>query len=413
MITDLHGGSLYWPTTLQYTPVYPPLESDRQADAVIVGGGMSGLICGYVLASSGMSAMVVDKGAIADGSTSANTGLLQFSNDIMLADLIDQIGEKDALLFYRACRTAVEHFALIAGRLAEDVGFKRRSSLYYASSEQHIPRLKREYETLRRHGFDVEWWSAERIAARFPFAKPGAVVTHGDAEINPYRFIHLLAKEAVKSGLAIHEHTEMASLEALPNGNRLVRMKSGRAVEAKHVVVAVGYEPEELRGKLIKANLNRSFVAVTEPQNDLSPWHQRFLLWETARPYLYMRTTDDNRVMIGGLDEEEGHPVEGRSSLRRRTEKLCGLLRTFFPALDAPLAYEWSGTFGESCDNLPFIGEDPLRQGIYYLLGYGGNGTVYSMLGAHLLRDLMLGGGHPLASVVGLSRVTLTKDKGR
>ena len=39
------------------------------------------------------------------------------------------------------------------------------------------------------------------------------------------------------------------------------------------------------------------------------------LIWETARPYIYMRTTVDNRIIIGGLDEDTNIAQERDSKL--------------------------------------------------------------------------------------------------
>lgn len=58
--------------------------------------------------------------------------------------------------------------------------------------------------------------------------------------------------------------------------------------------------------------------------------------------------------------------------------------------LNITIAYVWGAVFGESIDNLPFIGRHPAHNRLYYLLGYGGNGTVYSMLGSYIIRDLIL-----------------------
>ncbi|QAY66901.1 NAD(P)/FAD-dependent oxidoreductase [Paenibacillus protaetiae] len=409
MSKKLHSGNLYWPTTMSGEAAYPGVQTDIQTQTVIVGGGMSGIMCGYIFAKSGIPCVAVERGAIADGSTSANTGLLQFSNDIMLWELIEQIGEHDAVAFYRACKTAIEQLARAAGDIPADVGFRRRSSLYFASSEQDLPKLNKEFEALNRSGFDVEYWQPRDIAARFPFSKPGAIVTHGDAEVNPYQFVHGLAGRAVQEGLQLYEHTDIVSHETGHDGKHRLLTADGYTLTCDQVVFAVGYEPEELKGKLVKAELNRSFVAVSAPQQDLSPWHERFMLWETARPYLYMRTTVDGRVVIGGLDEESQAPIEGKHARQKRTEKLYKLIAAYFPSFDAPLEYEWSATFGESSDNLPFIGEDPHRRGVYYCLGYGGNGTVYSTIGSLLLRDLIAGYDNPLARIVGLERATLAK----
>lgn len=406
---DLHNGNLYWPHTLQQYRIYPPLQTDLKVKVAIVGGGMSGSVCGYVLAKSGIDACILERGGIACGSSSANTGLLQYFNDIMLTDLIDQIGESDAVSFYKACEQAVKQIGQIAAELGVDVNYMKRSSLYYASSEQDLPKLKLEYDTLLRNGFNVDFWNPAEIAAHYPFSKPGAIITHSDAEINPLRFVHALADTASTMGLAIHEQTNIVRHLTLENGIHQLTAASGASVFAEHVIYAVGYEPEELRSQFNKPNINRTYAIVTEPQPDIGKWYNNYLIWETARPYFFMRTTPDGRVVAGGLDEEQPEPLISEQARRKRTDKLHKRVKALFPSFDAPLAYDWTGTFGESRDNLPFIGVDPGWPRVYYCLGYGGNGSVYSMLASILLRNLVLGDDHPITQIVKLNRPSLLR----
>lgn len=353
--------------------------------------------CAHTFTAAGLDTVLIERGTIAGGSTSANTGMLQYCSDIMLSDLKEQIGDGPAEHYYKSCQAALAHIADVARSLTNDVQFRGRSSLYYASTEQHIPRLKREYEALRSCGFDVEYWTGDDIARRFPFRRPGALVTHGDAEINPLRFVLGLAEEAVKAGLRIFEDTELARHERLDDGKHRLHMINGVTLDAEHVVFAVGYEPEELRGRLLKANFNRSYVIVTDRQTELDGWHERFLIWETARPYLYMRTTADGRIITGGLDEEKAQPEHSKDRQEHKRKKLIERLSAMFPGASRAVDFEWNATFGESVDGLPFIGTDPVSPSIYYNLGYGGNGSVCCMMGAQIISDMILGkGGHPL-----------------
>lgn len=404
---ELHTGSLFWPSTLSNTKNYEPLKQNKKTKVAIIGGGMSGTICSMIFVKSGLSTVMLERGHVAGGSTSANTGLLQFSNDIMLCDLIDQIGEQDAQFFYKACAEAIDMLGGLAAELPVDVGFIKRNSLYYATDESDLPKLMKEYEAMKACGLSAEFLSPNEIAEHFPFRKAGAIVTHGDAEVNPFQFVTGLADAAVEKGLQIHEETDVVEHVTLSNGHHLLRTKDGFEIEAEHVVYAVGYEPEELRGKLIKADINRSYAIVTEEQPNIQSWYEGTMIWETARPYLYLRTTVDGRVVVGGLDEEEEQPLHSEQGRHSRGKKLLHSLQALFPELTAPIQFEWSATFGESCDGLPFIGKDPAWKNVYYCLGYGGNGTVYSMLAANVLRDLIIGKEHPLTSIVKLDRKSL------
>ncbi|XID95938.1 NAD(P)/FAD-dependent oxidoreductase [Paenibacillaceae bacterium WGS1546] len=400
----LYYGSLYWPGASPKPARYAPLRNSRRTRVAIVGGGMSGTLCGYELAKAGIDAVLVERRRIASGSTAANTGLIQYSNDIMLSELAASIGEAAAARFYRACKQAAEKLCGIAAGLRRNVDFKRRASLYYASSPADAPKLKKEFETLRRHGLAAEWWDEALISANFPFRRAAGIVTRGDAEMNPYAFVLALAEEMVRCGGTICEDTAATGVKPIAGGGFEVATSDGSII-AEHVVCAVGYAvglTDWLTGRpgMAGAALNRSYAIVTEPVPSLADWHERFLLWETARPYLYMRTTPDGRIAIGGLDEKNGEPVATKKELRVRSEKLLHEFRRMFPAHDPEIRYEWCATFGESADGLPWIGEAPDRPGLHYILGYGGNGAIYSMLGAELIRDALLGREHPVAAIV-------------
>lgn len=397
---SLHYGSLYWPGTYQNPPRYEPLRGNRTTRVVVVGGGMSGATCGYALAAAGIETTLIERGRIAGGSSSSNTGLLQYANDTMLSDFAKTIGETRAVRFYRACKEAAERLHAIADRLPRDVQFKRRSSLYYASAPDDVPAMRAEHEMLVRHGFSADWLEEADIADAYPFRRSAAIVTRGDGELNPFRFVHALVEEGTKLGLSVHEHTMLQDVERSPSGRRYVVRTADGSIEADHIVYAVGYLPEQAGGRWIQARLNRSYAIVTNVLTGLADWHDRALLWESARPYLYARTTPDDRIVVGGLDEGVRQPVLSAAELRAHSLRLLAELKRLFPRLEPDIRYEWCATFGESVDGLPWIGEDPDRPGQFYLLGYGGNGTIYSMLGADLIKDKLLGIDNPIADIV-------------
>ncbi|MFC5406934.1 NAD(P)/FAD-dependent oxidoreductase [Cohnella soli] len=397
---NLHYGSLYWPSTFPDHSTYPALNTNKRTRVAIIGGGMSGVTCGYMLARSGIDAVLLEQRQVASGSTSANTGLLQYSNDKMMTELALSLGEDKAAAFYRACENAVEKLIRIAENLRRDVWFNRRSSLYFASSASDVPALALEFDALRKRGFAADWWDGKLIAERFPFRKEAAIVTRGDAEINPFRFVHAMAEDAVSVGLDIYEQTAMISVERTDSGKSYIVRTTEGDVHADYVVYAVGYSPENAGGKWIQASINRSYAIATAPLDSLSGWHERFMLWETARPYLYARTTPDNRIIAGGLDENVRYPVLTERDLHARSMRLLAEVNKLFPEFQPKLSYEWCASFGESADGLPWIGEDPDRSGQFYLLGYGGNGSIYSLIGAEIIRDRLLGEPNEIADIV-------------
>ena len=59
--------------------------------------------------------------------------------------------------------------------------------------------------------------------------------------------------------------------------------------------------------------------------------------------------------------------------------------------------FVWAGTFGETKDGLPYIGEHPNFPGAYFVLGFGGNGITFSVIGMELVADMLKNKKHPLS----------------
>jgi glycine/D-amino acid oxidase-like deaminating enzyme len=165
-------------------------------------------------------------------------------------------------------------------------------------------------------------------------------------------------------------------------------------IRAKHVVVANGYEAEQFLPKPV-AKLHSTYAIVTEPVSTFSGWKDRCLIWESARPYIYARTTPDNRIMIGGADDPFRDPDHRDAAVPEKAARLLARARRLFPRIEMDVAYAWAGTFGETADGLPFIGQHPRRdKRILFALAYGANGIPFGSVAAEVLTSSILGRYH-------------------
>jgi glycine/D-amino acid oxidase-like deaminating enzyme len=133
-------------------------------------------------------------------------------------------------------------------------------------------------------------------------------------------------------------------------------------------------------------------------------WQDRCLIWETARPYLYLRSTDDDRALIGGEDSRFSMRHRNERVLAVKRDRLLARFNAMFPAARARAAYAWGGVFAETRDGLPFIGARSGDDRTWYALGYGANGITLAVIGADLLRDRYLGRSNPDAALFAFSR---------
>ncbi|WP_282033682.1 NAD(P)/FAD-dependent oxidoreductase [Metabacillus indicus] len=397
----LHNGSLYWPKTISSTQKYPELRESLTCDVLIVGGGMSGALCAHTLSAYNLKTVLVEKRIVGSGSSSANTGLLQFSNDKMLHEFIKEIGKDQAVRFYKMCLKAVDELEKTARSLSKPVEFNRRKSLYYASDTGDVSKLKKEFKALSKYGFPVSFLEEDEIEERFGFKKPAALLTDGDAEVNPYKFAQTLLEDAHTRGVQIYENTAVE--EGDREGEYVIMHTPHGTIRAKNVVYSTGYETIPFAKKL-GADVNRTYAIATTPVASLEKWEDKSLIWETKRPYFYMRTTVDGRIVAGGLDEDKMEAPSNEDIIRERGQRLLDKIKEHYPSYDMEVDSAWGASFGESDDGLPFIGQHPKKDNIYYCLGFGGNGTVYSMLGAEIIKDLILYQSHPDADIVRLDR---------
>lgn len=378
-------GNLFW-NQGACMPCYPLLENDMICDVLIIGSGEAGAHIAYLLTKIGMSVTLIGKGNIANGSTAANTGLLQFVHDKSLTSLIHTFGEEKGVRAYQLCYEALQTLERIVPMLDIDPNFIPRKSLYYASQSEDISFLQEEYRTLRDYGFPVEYLTEADIRNRYSFTKPAALCTHGDAEVNPYMLTHGLIHKAKQLGATIFENTEAVHIKSAQK-DLICYIKTGKKIVAKSVIMATGYEA--LFGKKERnTTIGTSYAIVTNEQEHFDGWYDQSLIWETARPYLYFRTYK-NRIIVGGLDETMKLQKIGDTKLLYKRNLLTKIIQEMFPNMKNVRAdYYWAAAFGGSHDGLPILKEDEKIPNLYYALPYGGNGTVYGVVFAKLFRKL-------------------------
>lgn len=401
---NLKTGPLYGLATLPSPPEYPQLEEDIHCDVLVIGGGEAGSLCSYYLTQNHVNTVLVDRRKIGYGSTSANTGLIQFTNDKSLTSCIHSFGEEKGVRFYKLCEKAVNDLDKISSQLEIFPDFTRRDSLYYASSEKDVPSLQKEYFTLKKHGFPVTYMRKEEISKKFSFSKPAGIYGTADADINPFKLANGLVHESAKKGMRVYQETEIIS-QTFGKQEVTFTTKNRKRITAKKAIIATGYETQKQFKRNANAVLSSSYAIVTQPLEEFTGWHNRCLIWETARPYLYMRTTADNRIIVGGMDEPTFQTEKRDSMLLHKRDLLVQEVQKLFPHFPTLRAeYYWSATFGGTHDGLPFIGQQEEYPHCYFALGYGGNGTVYSVIAADIISHLVIKGTHPDAELFRFER---------
>jgi glycine/D-amino acid oxidase-like deaminating enzyme len=397
---DLRTGCAFWVLKNGLLASYPALANDVATDVVVLGAGVTGALVAHALTKNGVDVIVLDRRDVASGSTAATTGLLQYETDATLQQLATRFGIDTAVRVYRLGLDAIARIETLCDELGDHCGFARRPSLYVAETRRDADALSREHALRREHGFDVDFLSASSLRARFGFSAPAALFSRGDGEIDCFRFTHRLLMKAAAAGARIYDRTAVKRIRAREGGVELTTA-GGPRVRANRVVYATGYEAVEHTN--VPTKLTSTFACVTEPLAVPHRWEERCLIWETSRPYFYLRTTDDDRAIIGGADARFATRHRSERVLSAKQRVLMKCLRSMFPGVAAEPAYMWGGVFAETRDSLPFIGSRGNSRELY-ALGYGANGITFAMIAAHILRDHHLGRTNPDAATFSFNR---------
>ncbi|RPD42038.1 NAD(P)/FAD-dependent oxidoreductase [Chitinophaga barathri] len=381
--------------------VYPKLQQDIRTPVTVIGAGISGALTAYALVNAGLECTVVDARTVGLGSTCASTSLLQYEIDVPLTELTGKIGKAGAQRAYELCAASIGALEKICDKL-DDSLFQSKESLLLASYKKDQPMLEAEFKARRATGLEVEWWDAATVKNNMGFTNPAAIWSATAAQTDAYMLSHALHQHNIRKGAKVYDRTLVKDIRFHKNGAELLT-EGGPVIRTRHIVIATGYEAlQYVPAKVVK--LHSTYAVAGEHTENDTAWYRNCLIWETKDPYLYMRTTPDCRVIVGGRDEEYYNPQRRDKLLKLKTRQLQKDMQARFPDMDFQPEFAWTGTFGSTQDGLPYIGEYRKMPHTFFALGFGGNGITFSQIAAEIVCSLIQGKKHPDADLFSFDR---------
>ena len=380
----------YWLLKNGLIKTYPTFRKNATCDVLVIGGGITGSLMAYRMARNGFDTMLIDRGDVSLGSTSATTALLQYEIDSPLFELAEKVGAEPASDCYRGGVEAIRHLEQIIVDQNIQCEFERRRSIYIAHNDDMRTDLLREFECRKDAGIEVTWLSAPALKAGYGIDGHGAILSETAASVDGYRLAHGLLDTGERSGkLQIFDHTEIISIDYLKNHNEVI-LRGGWKIAAGTIVFATGYETLSFLPERV-ARLTSTYACVSEPLESIPDVLKYNLLWTTDDPYLYVRSTADNRILVGGGDLPFRNAKVRDSLIDKKESELTERLALLLPGLKIIPDFTWAGTFGITKDALPYIGPHPDYSNCYFVLGFGGNGITFSVMGMDIISDAIAG----------------------
>ncbi len=386
---DLTSDHPFWFVRNGLIRSYPPLSGDLTCDVAVVGAGITGSMIAHRLSRMGMDVVVLDRRDVCTGSTSASTALLQYEIDVSLVEMAKIIGQENASRAYRISHRSIDDLTSLVEELKTDCGFGRRTSIYLASGRRAAKEIADEARARRAIGLDVEYHDHKSLDSTFGLPGVAALSSEQAACCDAYRLAHALLKSAQVQGARIYDRTDVTNFRFPEKGVELATDR-GHAVTARRMVVATGYESQELlREKVV--DLDNTYALVSQPLDDLGPWNENWILWEAKNPYLYLRITEDRRLLVGGEDDAFHSPKRRDASISHKSKTIESKVRELLPGLKWETEFAWAGTFGKTRDGLAYIGPTDEFPNCLFALGFGGNGITFSSIATQIIADQITG----------------------
>ena len=381
---------------------YPKLDKDINTDVLVLGGGISGALTAHYLVQEGIECTLIDARTIGLGSTCASTALLQYEIDVALHQLIKMIGEKPAVRSYKLCELAVRKLGALARKIG-GTDYLQNDSLYFAAYKKDLDFVRSEFEARKKHGFKVSYLDEKNVFDVFGFHATAAIHSATAATVDSYMFTHHLLQYNLKRGLRVYDRTPAISIK---QGRSSIQIKTGDkfVIKAKKIVYATGYEVVNFISKPI-VKLTSTYAIAGESFNEPRRFGKKeTIMWNTADPYLYLRTTADNRIIVGGRDEEFFSHTKRDKLIPSKTRQLQNDFKKIFPSIPFKAEFGWAGVFGSTKDGLPYIGKYNKMPHSYFALGFGGNGITFSQVAGGIIADMIKGKKNKYAALFAFDR---------
>lgn len=389
---DLHFGNPLWASQHSRQQLFDVVQKDIRTDIVVIGAGISGAMMAEELTSAGFKVVVVDKRYPGHGSTMATTALLQFEIDQPLVKMIPQIGFDKACRAWRRSKLCLEALAVRIRMLGIRCGLTLDQSLYLQGNVLNEEGLKKELGYRNQIGLQTEFINRKVLIDQYGLQATAAIRSYHNYSAHPYHLSNGFLSMAMSSGAQVFSPVAVREITTSPRRVYL-QTNYGFTITARYAVFTCGYEvPAQLKDQDFK--IYSTWAIATEKQSS-SLVRNLPLIWQASDPYLYLRPTNNGRIICGGEDEEFGDEEKRNALNNKKTPVLQKKLLKLLPAADVQVTHAWSGAFGVTPTGLPLIGAIPGLCNCFAVMAFGGNGITWSRLGAEIVRNLITGRKEP------------------
>lgn len=370
----------------------------RDADVIIVGGGIMGCSIAWQLSKRGKKVLILEKNDVASGSAGATDGVVGYHTK--------QPGPQLDLAVQ-----SIQMFGEIQKELGNEIEFDFSAGGLQPAEDQVQYDLLNDIATRQREsGIDIHMISAEEACALEPQLAhdiAGALYCPTSGKINPLNLTMAYARAAKKLGTVIQTETEVTGFIIENNQVKGVHTDKGDYYSDVIVNAAGSWAGKigELAGLNLPIKPRKGQLAVTEPvgffmkatvqcarYNIIKFWPDRIKDERVLRlgSSLSIEQTENGGMIIGATREFAGYEKENTFEA---IDVMMKRAIRFFPGLEnVDVIRFFSGFRPYTPDGLPLLGEMANLKGFYVAAGHEGDGIALSPVTGKLISELITEG---------------------
>jgi glycine/D-amino acid oxidase-like deaminating enzyme len=361
-------------------PSYPSLTEDLEVDVVIVGAGISGLTAGYLLKNAGKTVAIIEKDAVASGTTGGTTGKVTSQHGLTYADLRARLGEKTARTYGQANEIAIAEIEKLINEEKIACDWQRDDNYVYTRDPEQLKTYQNEAEVAQLLGLPATF---ETITS-LPFDITGAVRFANQAKFNSGKYSAGLAANIQGRDSYVFEHTRAIGIR--DGSSPQVRTSNG-IIRAKDIIVATNVPTLPLMargGYCILEYPHKSYIVAARMDAGFNGMY--ISTDRNEYSILPIKSGGDNLLLVGG----ESHIRGAKLNKDTRYQRLADYAEERF---NAPhIDFRWSAWDYQAYDDIPLVGRlYPWSKHLYVVTAFRKWGLSNSMVAATILRDLIIG----------------------
>lgn len=347
-------------------------ELPKDAHVVVIGGGISGILCAYLLKEQGIHAVILEAELCCSGQTGKTTAKITAQHGLIYHKLTESFGEETAGKYAYINQQAIDEYERIIRDKKIDCEYRRLSSYLYTNTDEGKKLLEWERTAAQKAGIPVSFVYDTGL----PFAVKAALKFERQAQFHPLKFLYALLEE-----LDVYEHTRVLRL----NGQEVVTNRG--VITAELIIIATHFPFLNIPGFYFsKMHQERSYVlAICPPMDaDKDEWDLQGMYYGIDADALSFRNVGD-MVLLGGKSHRTGeNPKENPyTALRKEAAKLW------------PKYIEAGAWAAQDCitlDSMPYAGMFAKSRPTWYVAtGFGKWGMTSSMVSAMAICDSVIG----------------------